>query len=164
MVEVALVIAVVSFLLLFPLFLMLCSEYLEDYIAGVSSNEDMEADGGYVGMVQESMSNSMNEALIAALEESRLAAAIEAPEGSSNFRIRKRRKAAKAKAKAKKKLKGKPSTRGSRFPRKNKNKSQWVIFSTTMPRAQFNTMFKRNLKWQLFIQSTRYKYHIKHVS
>ena len=66
----------------------------------------------------------MNEALIAALEESRLAAAIEAPEGSSNFRIRKRRKAAKAKAKAKKKLKGKPSTRGSRFPRKNKNKSQ----------------------------------------
>lgn len=110
MVELTLIIAVISFMVLFPLFLLLISEYLEDYIAGSSINEDMEQDGGYMGMVEESMSQAMNEALMNALEQSNRSPV------AGRSRIRKRRKGKKTpkKKSSKRPNRGKPS----RFPSK----------------------------------------------
>jgi|SaaInlStandDraft_1057018.scaffolds.fasta_scaffold383567_1 hypothetical protein len=84
-------ITVVSFLFLFPLFLLLCSEYLEDYVSGSSLNEDQENDGGYVGMTNEMLNNQLVEALSEALHEA--SPNSKSAKTKDKNKIRKRRKA-----------------------------------------------------------------------
>lgn len=105
--EWTIIFGVIAVVLLFPLFLLLCSEYLEDYIAGTSMNEDQENDGGYIGMTNEAINNHLVEALTMALNESS-----PNPPQDKN-RVRKRRK-----AKSKKKTLQSPRT--SRFSKDNK--------------------------------------------
>tara|TARA_B110001452_G_scaffold229850_1_gene205937 strand:+ start:231 stop:566 length:336 start_codon:yes stop_codon:yes gene_type:complete len=109
--EWALIFTLAAFVLLFPLFLVLCSEYLEEYIAGSSLNEDQEEDGGYLGMANEALNNHLVEALSIALHE-------KGNQEKDNNKVRRRRR--KTKTKTKKKTLSSP--RSSRFT-KGKHKS-----------------------------------------
>ena len=106
-----LIFTLAAFILLFPLFLVLCSEYLEEYIAGSSLNEDQEEDGGYLGMANEALNNHLVEALSIALHE-------KGNQEKDNNKVRRRRR--KTKTKTKKKTLSSP--RSSRFT-KGKHKS-----------------------------------------
>ena len=109
--EWTLVVAVVAFLFLFPLFLLLCAEYCEDYLAASPYNEDQQEDGGYLGMVNEGMNQAMVQALSDAFEEQR-----QDGEEELKNKVRRRRR--------KKKKKPKPSPKMSPRHRKFSGSSQ----------------------------------------
>ena len=109
--EWALIFTLAAFIFLFPLFLLLCSEYLEDYIAGSALNEDQEEDGGYLGMANEALNNHLVEALSIALHE-------KSNQEKDKNKVRRRRR----KTKTKKKTLASSSPRSSRFT-KGKHKS-----------------------------------------
>ena len=105
--EWTLIFAVGSFFVLFPLFLLLCAEYCEDYVGASPYNEDQQDDGGYIGMVNEGISDAMVQALSDAFEEQRQ----NDEEDELTNKVRRRRR------KKKKKLKPspKPSPRHRKF-------------------------------------------------